>query len=74
VKKVSLFVVSVLLITAVLLSACTSSGATKVRVASDATWPPFEMVDETTKELVGFDIEMVTAIAAETGRYLPMPV
>jgi polar amino acid transport system substrate-binding protein len=67
VKKVSLFVVSVLLITAVLLSACTSSGATKVRVASDATWPPFEMVDETTKELVGFDIEMVTAIAAEAG-------
>ena len=66
-KKVSLFVVSVLLITAVLLSACTSSGTTKVRVASDATWPPFEMVDETTKELVGFDIEMVNAIAKEAG-------
>jgi polar amino acid transport system substrate-binding protein len=67
VKKVSLFVVSVLLITAVLLSACTSGGTTKVRVASDATWPPFEMVDETTKELIGFDIEMVNAIAAEAG-------
>jgi polar amino acid transport system substrate-binding protein len=67
VKKVSLFVISVLLITAVLLSACTSSSTTKVRVASDATWPPFEMVDETTKELVGFDIEMVNAIAAEAG-------
>ncbi len=66
-KKVSLFVISVLLITAVLLSACTSGSATKVRVASDATWPPFEMVDETTKELVGFDIEMVNAIAAEAG-------
>lgn len=66
-KKVSLFVISVLLITAVLLSACTSSSTTKVRVASDATWPPFEMVDETTKELVGFDIEMVNAIAAEAG-------
>jgi len=67
VKKVSLFVVSVLLISAVLLSACTSGGTPKVRVASDATWPPFEMVDETTKELVGFDIEMVNAIAAEAG-------
>ena len=67
VKKVSLVVISVLLITAVLLSACTSSGATKVRVASDATWPPFEMVDETTKELTGFDIEMVNAIAKEAG-------
>ena len=66
-KKASLVVISVLLITAVLLSACTSSGATKVRVASDATWPPFEMVDETTKELTGFDIEMMTAIAKEAG-------
>jgi len=67
VKKASLVVISVLLITAVLLSACSSSGATKVRVASDATWPPFEMVDETTKELTGFDIEMMTAIAKEAG-------
>ena len=66
-KKASLVVISVLLITAVLFSACTSSAATKVRVASDATWPPFEMVDETTKELTGFDIEMMTAIAKEAG-------
>jgi polar amino acid transport system substrate-binding protein len=67
VKKVNLIVVSILLITAVLLSACTSSATTKVRVASDATWPPFEMVDEATKELTGFDIEMMSAIAKETG-------
>jgi polar amino acid transport system substrate-binding protein len=67
VKKASLVVISILLITAVLLSACTSSATTKVRVASDATWPPFEMVDETTKELTGFDIEMMTAIAKEAG-------
>lgn len=66
-KKVNLIVVSILLITAVLLSACTSSATTKVRVASDATWPPFEMVDEATKELTGFDIEMMSAIAKETG-------
>jgi polar amino acid transport system substrate-binding protein len=67
VKKASLVVISVLLITAVLLSACTSSATTKVRVASDATWPPFETVDETTKQLTGFDIEMMTAIAKEAG-------
>jgi polar amino acid transport system substrate-binding protein len=67
VKKVSLVVISIMLITAVLMSACTSSAATKVRVASDATWPPFEMVDENTKELVGFDIEMMDAIAKEAG-------
>jgi polar amino acid transport system substrate-binding protein len=67
VKKASLVVISVLLITAVLLSACTSSATPKVRVASDATWPPFETVDEKTKELVGFDIDMMNAIAKEAG-------
>lgn len=66
-KKVSFVVISIMLITAVLLSACTSSATVKVRVASDATWPPFETVDETTKELTGFDIEMMTAIAKEAG-------
>jgi polar amino acid transport system substrate-binding protein len=67
VKKASFVVISIMLITAVLLSACTSSATVKVRVASDATWPPFETVDETTKELTGFDIEMMTAIAKEAG-------
>jgi polar amino acid transport system substrate-binding protein len=67
VKKLNLIVVSVLLVIAVVLSACGAQGTNKVRMASDATWPPFEMVDETTKELVGFDIEMVNAIAKEAG-------
>lgn len=44
------------------MSACTPR-VTKVQVATDATWPPFETVDENTKELVGFDIEMMDAIA-----------
>ncbi len=37
---------------------------TKIRVATDATWPPFEIVDESTKEIVGFDIDLMKAIAA----------
>lgn len=32
-------------------------------VATDATFPPFEYVDETTKEIVGFDIDLMNAIA-----------
>jgi polar amino acid transport system substrate-binding protein len=36
-----------------------------VRVATDATFPPFEIVDESTLELTGFDIELMRAIAAE---------
>jgi polar amino acid transport system substrate-binding protein len=38
-----------------------------VRVATDATWPPFEYVDEQTMEIVGFDISLIKAIADEAG-------
>ncbi len=36
---------------------------TVYRIATDATFPPFEMVDEATKELTGFDIDLMKAIA-----------
>jgi len=39
----------------------------KITVATDATWPPFEYVDETSKEIVGFDIDLMKAIAQEVG-------
>jgi polar amino acid transport system substrate-binding protein len=38
-----------------------------IQVATDATFPPFEIVDETTKELTGFDVELMNAIAANLG-------
>lgn len=38
-----------------------------IRIATDATFPPFEMVDENTKELMGFDIDLMKAIAEEAG-------
>jgi polar amino acid transport system substrate-binding protein len=38
-----------------------------VTIATDATFPPFEMVDEATKELVGFDIELMQAVATQAG-------
>lgn len=37
----------------------------KVRIATDATWPPFEYVDQQTMEIVGFDIDLIKAIAEE---------
>lgn len=49
------------------LSACSSSASEKVTVATDATWPPFEMVDEATKEIIGFDIDLMKAIAEKGG-------
>jgi polar amino acid transport system substrate-binding protein len=59
-------VVSILMLLSLLLGAC-QSGAKKVRVASDATWPPFESVDENTKEIVGLDIDLMNAIAKKSG-------
>jgi polar amino acid transport system substrate-binding protein len=35
-------------------------------VATDATWPPMEMVDSN-KQIVGFDIDFLTAVAKEAG-------
>lgn len=48
------------------LSSCAKKPA-KIVVASDATWPPMEFVDEN-KNIVGFTIDLVKAIA-ETGKF-----
>lgn len=37
-----------------------------ITVASDATWPPMEMIDAN-KHLVGFDIDFMNAVAREAG-------
>ena len=54
----------------ILLSACAGGGgggAQKIKVATDATWPPFEMVDEKSKDLSGFDIDLIKAIGQKAG-------
>jgi len=43
------------------------SARTKLTVACDATWPPFEIVNEQTKQLDGFGPELMRAIAARAG-------
>ena len=47
------------------LSSCAKKPA-KIVVASDATWPPMEFVDEN-KNVVGFDIDRVNEIAKAAG-------
>jgi polar amino acid transport system substrate-binding protein len=44
----------------------TAGAARTVTVATDATWPPMEMVDAT-KQIVGFDIDYLKAVAKEAG-------
>lgn len=48
-------------------SAPAAEGKMKIVVGTDATWPPFEYVDEGTKEIVGFDIDLMNAIAEKAG-------
>lgn len=49
-----------------LLAGCAQKPA-KIRIATDATWPPFEYVNEQTKAIEGFDIDLFKAIAEKEG-------
>ncbi|MCD6286019.1 MAG: transporter substrate-binding domain-containing protein, partial [Anaerolineae bacterium] len=42
------------------------AGSETVVVATDATWPPMEYVDEN-KEIVGYDIDLMNAVAEAAG-------
>jgi polar amino acid transport system substrate-binding protein len=45
---------------------CAKKEPTKIVIASDATWPPMEMVDEN-KNIVGFDVDLMNAAAKAGG-------
>ena len=45
---------------------CAKKEPTKITIASDATFPPMEMVD-TNKNIVGFDIDLMNAAAKAGG-------
>ncbi|MHB1295475.1 MAG: ABC transporter substrate-binding protein [Anaerolineae bacterium] len=44
-----------------------SSSLGKIVIATDAAFPPMEFVDQNTKEIVGFDIDMMNAVATAMG-------
>lgn len=60
--KKSILVAMISLIALGFLAAC-ASGDDALVVATDAAFPPFEFVEEDTKEIVGFDIDLMNAIA-----------
>lgn len=66
-KRQTFVLVSLLVLVSIILSACGGGAAKKVRVATNAEFAPFEYVDEKTKEVTGFDIELMKAIAAKGG-------
>jgi len=62
-KLVLLSLILVVLGSLVVGASSCSSAPLKVQVATDATWFPFEYVDSETGEIVGFDIDVMNAIA-----------
>jgi polar amino acid transport system substrate-binding protein len=65
-KKLFGYVLIGLALVSLVLPGCTPK-TTKVVIATDATWYPFEYVDEQSKKIVGFDIDLMTAIAEKAG-------
>jgi polar amino acid transport system substrate-binding protein len=60
-KSIWLIIAGLMLMS--LVAASCSSTPTKIRVATDATWPPFESISEQTKQVEGFDIDIMNKIA-----------
>jgi len=61
-KRLLLLAIIGALLAGLALASC-SSEPMKIQVVTDATWPPFESVNEQTKEVEGFDIDIMDAIA-----------
>ncbi len=66
-KRIIKTIPTFILLIGLLLTSCGQAGGGVVRVATDATWPPFEYLDDESKELVGLDIELMKAIAERAG-------
>ena len=66
-KRLTIQLWILLSLASLVLAACGGGGKAKVRVAMDATWPPFESVNGTSKEIEGFDVDLMNAIAKEAG-------
>ncbi len=65
--KRNLFLSLIVIVILGLLSACAQQSEDTLVVATDATFPPFEYIDEETKEIIGFDIDLMNAIAERAG-------
>jgi polar amino acid transport system substrate-binding protein len=65
-KRILAFVLVVVLVVSMVLPSCIKS-TSAYKVATDATWAPFETVNEKTKQIEGFDIDLFNAIADKAG-------
>jgi len=70
-KKMLLVMLCLFLITGIAFASGSKpkgmEGEMHLVVATDATWPPMEYVDESTKDIIGFDIDLMKAVAVAGG-------
>jgi polar amino acid transport system substrate-binding protein len=68
VKRSALSMLTLLIAASLMLAACGRDAIpSTVRVATDATNPPFEMIDEQTGSVTGFDVDLMKTIAQKAG-------
>jgi polar amino acid transport system substrate-binding protein len=69
-------VIAVLCLVGIVLAACSGGGGggtidtssfPKLTVVTDSTYPPFEQMNTSTKQITGFDVELMRAIGAKAG-------
>lgn len=65
-KKTLFVLLGLAVLTTLFFTGCEKKESEVVMVATDATWPPMEIVDEN-KEIIGFDIDLMEAIAKKGG-------
>jgi polar amino acid transport system substrate-binding protein len=65
-KRQRIILLFVLALSCMSFSACAPK-STVIQIATDATWEPFEYIDPVTQQIVGFDIDLMTAIADAAG-------
>jgi polar amino acid transport system substrate-binding protein len=63
-KKILFIILAALLLASLTLASCGSSTSSKISVVTDATYPPFETINDQ-KVIEGFDIDVMNAIAKE---------
>lgn len=69
-KKSTLWAIILVILSVFSIAGCAGEkGAEKVtyRVATDPVWPPFQMIDEETKEIIGFETDLIREIGATAG-------
>jgi polar amino acid transport system substrate-binding protein len=65
IKAISIVLMIVAISTAVAFSGCTEKKANTIKVGTDATFPPFEYVEN--DNITGFDMELIKAILTDLG-------